>query len=167
MADGSQAGHPVVSRTSGQTILVASPHILTGHILTVGLGAVAAVRPLGPIQLHNLFLVGMQEPGQPGAVAASALDRPHPLPRVLVGELQELPVAGWGSSPGRGGQGLAAARPEINEVNGQHGKDESAQAIGADERMGLPRHDAGEQAGNHHHTQKQHPFVDETGHTPA
>jgi hypothetical protein len=37
MADGSQAGHPVVSRTSGQTILVASPHILTGHILTVGL----------------------------------------------------------------------------------------------------------------------------------
>jgi hypothetical protein len=41
MADGSQAGHPVVSRTSGQTTRVASPHILTGHILTVGLGVFA------------------------------------------------------------------------------------------------------------------------------
>jgi hypothetical protein len=41
MADGSQARHPLVSRTSGQTILVASPHILTGPILTVGLGIFA------------------------------------------------------------------------------------------------------------------------------
>jgi hypothetical protein len=53
MADGSQAGHPVVSRTSGQTILVASPHTLTGHILTVGLGAMTASGPLGPVQLHG------------------------------------------------------------------------------------------------------------------
>jgi hypothetical protein len=64
MADGSQAGHLLVSRTSGQTTRVASPHILTGHILTVGLGAVAAGGPLGPVQLHHLLGVGVQEPGQ-------------------------------------------------------------------------------------------------------
>jgi hypothetical protein len=47
MADGSQARHPLVSRTSGQTIPVASPHILTGHILTVGLAAAPAGGALG------------------------------------------------------------------------------------------------------------------------
>ena len=48
----------------------------------------AAGSPLGPVQLHNVFLVGLQEPGQAGAVAAGALDRPHPLAVVLVGELE-------------------------------------------------------------------------------
>jgi hypothetical protein len=53
MADGSQARHLVVSRTSGQTILVASPHILTGPILTVGLAAPTADAPVWPVGLHH------------------------------------------------------------------------------------------------------------------
>ena len=56
-----------------------------GGIDRVGLGAVAAGGALGPIQLHHLLGVGVQEPGQAGAVAAGALDRPHPLARLLVG----------------------------------------------------------------------------------
>ena len=67
----------------------------------------AAGSPLGPVQLHNLFLVGMKEPGQASAIAAGAFDRPHPLAVVLVGELGELPVAGWGGWHGQVGQGLA------------------------------------------------------------
>ena len=58
------------------------------RVQRIRLGAMAAGSPRGPIQLHNLFLVGSQEPGQPGAVAAGALDRPHPLAVVLVGELE-------------------------------------------------------------------------------
>jgi hypothetical protein len=42
--------------------------------------------PLGPVQLHHLLGVNGQEPGQPSAGAASALDRPHPLPMMLVGD---------------------------------------------------------------------------------
>jgi hypothetical protein len=66
----------------------------------VGLGTVAAGGPLGPVQLHHLLGVGLQEPGQPGAVAAGALDRPHPPTVLAVGEPQ-LPVAGWGGRHGR------------------------------------------------------------------
>src|SRR5512132_235204 len=40
-----------------------------GRIQGVGLGAVAAGGPLGPVQRHHLLLVGSQEPGQAGAVA--------------------------------------------------------------------------------------------------
>jgi hypothetical protein len=54
-------------------------------------------RPLGSVQLHNLLLVGDEEPGQPGAVAADALDRPHPPTVVAVGEPQQLPIAGRGA----------------------------------------------------------------------
>jgi hypothetical protein len=36
-----------------------------GGVQRVGLGAVAAGDPLGPVQLDHLFGVGMQEPGQP------------------------------------------------------------------------------------------------------
>jgi hypothetical protein len=53
MADGSQARHLVVSRTSGQTILVASPHILTGPILTVGLAAPTPGLAVGAVGLHH------------------------------------------------------------------------------------------------------------------
>jgi hypothetical protein len=49
---------------------------------------VAAGGPLGPVQLDNVFLVGGQEPGQAGAVAAGAFDRPHPLTLMLAGQLQ-------------------------------------------------------------------------------
>jgi hypothetical protein len=61
MADGSQARHPLVSRTSGQTILVAPPHILTGHILTVGLGAMAAGGALRPVQFDHLLGVAARD----------------------------------------------------------------------------------------------------------
>jgi hypothetical protein len=57
---------------------------------------VAAGGPLGPVQLHHLLGVGSQEPGQAGAVAAGALDRPHPLAWLLAGQLQQLLVASWG-----------------------------------------------------------------------
>jgi hypothetical protein len=76
----------------------------------IGLGAMAAGGPLGSIQLHYLLGVSMQEPGQPGTVPTGALDRPHPLPTVLVGQLQELPVAIWGGGRGQVGQGLAGGR---------------------------------------------------------
>jgi len=91
----------VVSRTSGQTTQVASPHILTGHILTVGLGAVASGWALGPVQLHHLLAAGAQEAGQAGAVAAGTLDRPQPAAAVAVGQRQELLVAGRGGRHGR------------------------------------------------------------------
>jgi hypothetical protein len=57
-----------------------------------------------------LFLVGMKESGQAGAIAAGALDRPHPLAVVLVGELEELLVAVGGGGHGQVGQGLAGGR---------------------------------------------------------
>jgi hypothetical protein len=67
-----------------------------GGIDRVGLGAVAADGALGPVELDNLLMMSMQEPGQSGAVAAGALDRPHPLARLLVGQLEQLLVAGRG-----------------------------------------------------------------------
>jgi hypothetical protein len=38
----------------------------------------------------------MQEPGQPGAVATGALNRPYPLAWLLASQLQQLLVASWG-----------------------------------------------------------------------
>jgi hypothetical protein len=62
----------------------------------IGLGAVTASGSLGPVQLHHLLLVGMQEPGQAGAIATGALDRPHPPTVLSVGEPQQLLVADRG-----------------------------------------------------------------------
>jgi hypothetical protein len=67
----------------------------------------AAGGPLGPIQFHHLLGVSGQRPGQPGTVAAGAFDRPHPLTVVLIGQLQELPVAVGGGGHGQVGQDLA------------------------------------------------------------
>ena len=67
-----------------------------GGIQRVGLGAVAAGGSLGPVQLHHLLGVGMQESGQASTVAAGAFDRPHALARLLVGQCQQLAVAGRG-----------------------------------------------------------------------
>jgi hypothetical protein len=59
-------------------------------------------RPAWPVQLHHhLLALSLQEPGQAGAIAAGALDRPHPPTVVSVGEPQQPPVAGRG---GRHGQ---------------------------------------------------------------
>jgi hypothetical protein len=53
-------------------------------------------RPAWPVQLHHhLLALSLQEPGQAGAIAAGALDRPHPPTVVSVGE----PTAA-GSRPG-------------------------------------------------------------------
>ena len=52
--------------------------------------------PLGPVQRHHLLGVGMQQPGQSGAVAAGAVDRPHPLTMLLVRQFQQLLVADRG-----------------------------------------------------------------------
>jgi hypothetical protein len=70
------------------------------RIQGVGLGAVAAGGPLGPVQLDHLFGVAIQEPGQPGAVATGALNRPHPLAWLLARQLQQLLVASWGGRHG-------------------------------------------------------------------
>jgi hypothetical protein len=57
---------------------------------------VAAGGPLGPVQLHHLLGVGVQEAGQAGTVAAGAFDRPHPLALMAASRLQQLLVAGRG-----------------------------------------------------------------------
>jgi hypothetical protein len=54
--------------------------------------------------------MGVQKPGQPGAVAAGALDRPDPLAMVLAGDLEELLEAGRRGGRGQGGHGLAGGR---------------------------------------------------------
>jgi hypothetical protein len=71
-----------------------------GRIQGIGLGTMAAGGPLGAVQLHHLLGVTMEESGQPGAVAAGALDRPHPPTVVSVGESEQLAVAGWGGRHG-------------------------------------------------------------------
>jgi hypothetical protein len=73
----------------------------SGRIQGIGLGAVAASGPLGPVQLHHPLSVAMEEPGQAGAVAAGALDRPDSFTLVAGHQLKQPLVAGWG---GRHGQ---------------------------------------------------------------
>jgi hypothetical protein len=67
-----------------------------GGVQRVGLGAVAAGSSLGSVQLDHLLGLSLQEPGQASTVAASAFDRPDPLARLLVGQCQQLAVAGRG-----------------------------------------------------------------------
>jgi hypothetical protein len=66
--------------------------------------------PLGPVQLHHPLESMVQEAGEPGAVAAGPLDRPHPPAGLLVGQLQEPLVAGRSGRHGQGGQALAGGR---------------------------------------------------------
>jgi hypothetical protein len=61
---------------------------------------VAASGPLGPVQLHHLLGVSSQEAGQASTITAGALDRPHPLTVVSVGEPEQLLVAGRGGRHG-------------------------------------------------------------------
>jgi hypothetical protein len=56
--------------------------------------------PLGPVQLHHLLSVGLQEPGQAGPIATGALDRPHPPTVLSVGEPPQLLVASRGCRHG-------------------------------------------------------------------
>ena len=87
---GSWPGRPGLGELVTAQSLAGGP----GRIQRVGLGAVAAGCSLGPVQLNNLLIVGMKEPGQPGAVATGALDRPDPLAWLLGGQGQQLLVAG-------------------------------------------------------------------------
>jgi len=73
----------------------------SGGVDRIGLGAVASGGPLGPVQFHHLLGVGLQQAVQAGAVAAGALDRPDALAWLLVGQLQQLSVAGRGGRHGR------------------------------------------------------------------
>jgi hypothetical protein len=57
-----------------------------GRIQGIGLGTVAASGPLGPVQLHHLLGRRLQEPGQAGAIATGALNRPHSPAVVSVGQ---------------------------------------------------------------------------------
>jgi hypothetical protein len=74
----------------------------------VGPGAVATGGPLGPVQLQHLLAMGVQEASEAGAITASAFDRPHPLTVVLVGQSQQLLVAGRDGRHGRLGDDSAA-----------------------------------------------------------
>jgi hypothetical protein len=62
---------------------------------------VAASGPPGPIQFYDLLGMCLQEPGQAGAIATGALDRPHSSTILSVSEPQQLPVAGRGCRHGR------------------------------------------------------------------
>jgi hypothetical protein len=59
----------------------------------VGLGAVAASGPVRPVQLDDPLAPFAQVAGQAGAVAAGALDGPHPQAAVPVGQLDQGGVA--------------------------------------------------------------------------
>jgi hypothetical protein len=62
------AGSPWLGELVAAQRLAGCPDRLQG----VGLGAVAAGGPLGPVQLDHSFGMGVQEPGQPSTVAAGA-----------------------------------------------------------------------------------------------
>jgi hypothetical protein len=72
----------------------------SGGVQGVGLGAMASGGSLGPVQLHHLLAMTLEEAGQTGAVAAGALDRPDPLARLSTGERKQLPVASRGGRHG-------------------------------------------------------------------
>jgi hypothetical protein len=97
---------------------------------------VAAGGSLGPVQLHHLLGMSGQEPGQAGAVAAGAFNRPDALAWLLLGQCQQLAVAGRGrrhrclgdhrSSGGghdRSGVGVLVGVDPDDELDGlcQHG----------------------------------------------
>ena len=93
---GQQDAHrfPVAAARGGEVVpgqgLAGGPD----GVEVVGLGAVAAGRPGRPVDLDDPLAVLEQEGGQPGAVAAGALDRPDPAAwGVLVGEGEDAPVA--------------------------------------------------------------------------
>jgi len=99
---GAAGGQPhrqrrTVAGRSGLGELVAAQGLAScsGGIQRVRFGAAAAGGPLGPVQLHHLLSLGLKEPGQAGAIAASALDRPHPPTSLSIGQPQQLLVAGW------------------------------------------------------------------------
>ena len=96
----------------------------------------AAGGPLGPVQLHYLLGMSSQEPGQPSAIAAGALNRPHPLAWPLTRQLQQLLVASGSGGHGhllehrtgrsddhRGGVGVLVGVDPDDELDGvcQHG----------------------------------------------
>jgi hypothetical protein len=89
-----QRGPPAHGPRLGELVATQGLAGGSGRIQGIGGGAVAAGGPLGPVQLHRLLSVGLQEAGQAGAVAAGALDRPHPPTVVLVGQPQQLLVTG-------------------------------------------------------------------------
>jgi hypothetical protein len=91
MAGGAGLGEPVAAQG-----LTGRP----GGIQGVGLGAVVAGGPPGPIQFYDLLGVSSQEAGQASTIAAGALDRPYSPTVVSVGESQQLPVAGRGGRHG-------------------------------------------------------------------
>jgi hypothetical protein len=64
------------------------------RVQVIGLGSVPAGWPGRAVDLGDPFAVLEQCGGQPGPVAAGALDRPHAPPGgVLAGERRKLPVA--------------------------------------------------------------------------
>jgi hypothetical protein len=76
---------------------------LTGRpdrVQGVGLGPVAGGGPLGPVQLHHLLGVSVEEAGEASAVAASTLNRPHALAQLAGRHLEQLLVADRGGRHG-------------------------------------------------------------------
>jgi len=107
---------------------VASPHILTGHILTVGLAAAAAGLAVGPVDLEHDLAVGDQEAGQGGAVAAGALHTPGVDLAEPPGPGEQVPVAGGGGRDADRGQAAAECVLGVGDVDVQMGVDPDGDA---------------------------------------
>ena len=61
----------------------------------IALGSATPQRPLGPAHLHHPLTSGLQEGGQPGAIAASTLHRPAPpTGHLRPGEVEQATIAG-------------------------------------------------------------------------
>jgi hypothetical protein len=104
----------------------------------LALGPGAPRRPLGPADLHHPLAPGLQEGGQPGAVAASALHRPAaPTGHLHPGKVEQLTVAG----PIRADRCLG--EQATNRVGGGSGE---GVAVGVDANHAV---DDGGQPGHH------------------
>ena len=94
---------PVATATGRQQVVL-SQRLSGGAdgVQGVALGPGAPRWPLGPADLDHPLTTGLQEGGQPAAVAAGALHRPEaPTGHLRLGELEQLTVAGPISRHGR------------------------------------------------------------------
>ena len=103
---------PVATATGRQQVVL-SQRLSGGAdgVQGVALGPATPRRPLGPADLDHPLTAGLQEGGQPGAVAAGALHRPEaPTGHLRLGKFEQLTVAGPISRHGRLTEPLGVGR---------------------------------------------------------
>ena len=84
-----------VTSSSGRGQVLAGQRLASGwdRVEVVGLGVFASGWPCWAVDLDDPLAMLQERGGQPGAVTAGALDRPHPLPVGLcIGEGDEMAV---------------------------------------------------------------------------